>query len=122
MIVEEGYQYHDGKDQDQDESWVDFEAMEVEEARSRRKDPRSYSTIFCFNQCLTGPSEKATGPKVANAINMMMIGFNILAMTYTLKGQWVWLVSLNICFGIIAQMLMWCVQFSDPGVLSRQQD
>ncbi len=76
--------------------------MEVEEARARRKDPRSFSTILCFNKCLTGPPEKSTSPKVANAVNIVMIGFNILAMTYTLKGQWIWLVSLNVCIGIIA--------------------
>jgi hypothetical protein len=44
MIVEE----QNEENHDLDKSWVDFEEMEVEEARARRKDPRSFSTIFCY--------------------------------------------------------------------------
>ena len=50
IIIEEEDEAILGKDDvnDPDQSWVDFEEMEVEEARARRRDPRSFSTIFCF--------------------------------------------------------------------------
>ena len=51
---------------------------------------------------MSGPSEKATSPKVANAVNIIMLLFNILAMSYTLKGEWTWLLSLNILIGTIS--------------------
>jgi len=87
---------------DLEKSWVDFDAMEVEEARAKRKDPRSFSQIFCWKQCVTGPQDKSTSPKVVNAINIFMIAFNLLALTYTFKGSWTWLVSLNIFVGLIS--------------------
>jgi len=97
--------------------------MELEEAMRRRKDPRSNSQIICCKRCLVGPSEKSTSPKVANTVNLLMIGFNILSICYTLRGEELaWLVSLNIGLGLIAQMLMWCVQCSDPGIINRNQD
>ena len=31
-----------------DQEWTQFDMMELEEARSKKKDPKSFSTIFCF--------------------------------------------------------------------------
>ena len=96
--------------------------MELEEARSRRKDPRSFSEIFCFKQCVSGPREKSRSALVANLVNALMLAFNVLMLTYALKGCWVWFSYMNIGIGLVAQVLMWCVQCSDPGILSREQD
>ena len=70
-----------------------------------------------------GPSAKSTSPKVANIVNMIMIGFNILTICYTLRGEWAnWLVAINIVLGCLTQALMWCVMCSDPGIINRNQD
>lgn len=90
-------------------AWVEFDMVELEQAKRRRKDPRSFSEIFCFKKCLSGPSEKSTSPKIANAVNIIMLCFNILMASYGLDMTWQWLIYLNICFGLIAQVLMWCV-------------
>ena len=95
--------------EDVDDDWVEFGVVELEEAMQRRKDPRSFSEIICFKQCLVGPSEKSKAPKIANAVNILMISFNVLTISYTLEGQWSWLVALNIGLGCLTQLLMWCV-------------
>lgn len=105
QIIEE----QEGEGGDVDDEWVEFGVMELEEAMSRRKDPRSFSQIFCCGKCLTGPSEKNTSPYVANTINIVMILFNVLMYSYTLKGMWQWLIYLNIGLGLLTSMLMWCV-------------
>ena len=74
-ILEGGY--------DVDDDWVEFDVMEIEEALRRKKDPRSFSEPFCFRKCLVGPPEKKTSSIVANSVNILMIMFNILAMTYS---------------------------------------
>ena len=94
--------------------------MELEEAMKRRKDPRSMSQILCGGRCLLGPSEKSTSPKVANTINILMILCNLLTVFYTLRGESLaWLISLNVALGCLTSILMWCVQCSDPGIISR---
>ena len=76
--------------------------VEVEEAMRRKSDPSSFSQIICGKRCLTGPSAKSTSPKVANTVNIVMIGFNILTISYTLRGEWFsWLVALNIVLGCL---------------------
>ena len=94
---------------DVDDDWVEFDVMEIEEALRRKKDPRSFSEPFCFGKCLVGPPEKKTSSIVANSVNIIMIMFNIVAMTYSCQGAWSWLISLNIIIGILTQILMWCV-------------
>ena len=109
-------------EKDDDEDWVDFGVMELEEAKQRKKDPVSNSRICCWKKCLMGPKEKASSPMTANAVNFVMIAFNVLALSYTMHGEWIWLCSLNIGIGMISSMLMWCVMCSDPGISSRNQD
>ena len=54
---------------------------------------------------------------------MIMIGFNVLTISYTLRGEWFsWLVAFNIVLGCLVQVLMWCVMCSDPGIINRNQD
>lgn len=60
-------------------------------------------------------------PYVTNLINFIMIGFNIAAMTYTLKNSWTWLIAINLTLGCLTSIFMWCVMFSDPGIQSRNQ-
>ena len=93
--------------------------MEVEAAMRRRKDPRSRSRILCYGTCLTGPAEKGTSAVVANVLNFVIIIFNVVMITYTIRGSWVWLGSINIALGVISQVLMFCVMLSDPGVINR---
>lgn len=93
--------------------------FELEEARGQSRDPRSFSRIMCFKQCFRGPAEFRTGPVVANVINIIMLILNALAMFIFLERNLIWLVSLNIVLGFLTQVLMWCVQCSDPGVMKR---
>ena len=58
-------------------------------------------------------------PLITNILNFMIIGFNIAAIPYTLDYSWTWLVSINVAFGCLANIFMWCVMFSDPGIQSR---
>ena len=69
-----------------------------------------------------GPKRTSTQPKVTNVINSVMIALNIVTITYAMAGMWTWLVSINIAFGCITQMLIWCVMCSDPGIVNREQD
>ena len=96
--------------------------MEVEEAMRRRKDPRSLSRILCYGKCLTGPSNKGTSAVIANMLNLILIGFNIVMVCYTLKESWIWLCSISIAFGVISSIFMCLVMLSDPGVINRKQD
>ena len=93
--------------------------MELEEARGQKKDPRSFSRIRCFGKCLCGPEGLNSGPKVANTINFIMLVLNFLSMSVFLEGNLTWLVAANIILGIMTQILMWCVQCSDPGIINR---
>lgn len=105
-----------------DEEWVDFGVVELEEAKQRKKDPGSFSVICCWKKCLMGPKEKSSSPKIANGVNFMMLAFNVLTLSYTMRDEWIWLTSLNIGIGMISSMLMWCVMCSDPGIINRNQD
>ena len=52
-----------------------------------------------------------------------MILCNLLTVLYTLRGESLaWLISLNMALGCVTSILMWCVQCSDPGIISRDQD
>ena len=88
---------------------------ENELAQAQGADPTSRSRIVCKGKCLMGPAGTKS-PLVTNIINFIMIGFNVLAIPYTLEGAWTWLVSINIAFGCRAQLFMWCVMCSDPGI------
>ena len=68
-----------------------------------------------------GP-EGSNSPIVTNVINLIMIGLNILCLGYTLKGSWIWLISINIVIGCMTSIFMWCVMFSDPGIQNRNQN
>ena len=82
--------------------WVEFDMIELEEARARKKDPRSFSRICCFKKCVIGPVENSKSPIVANTLNIIMIGFNVLTATYTMQDHWSWLIYVNILIGMIA--------------------
>ena len=94
----------------------------MEEAKQRKKDPTSFSRIICCGKCLVGPKDKNGNIYVANIVNILMIALNITMVSYTLLWSYVWLTSINIGIGVIAQVLMWCVQCSDPGIINRNQD
>ena len=110
------------KDSVNNEGWVEFDQLEVENAMSKGNDPRSWSRIICNGCCLLGPKESSTSPVVTNFINFAMIGLNIGAMLYALHGMWNWLSWIAIALGCLTQVLIWFVQCSDPGILHRDQD
>lgn len=110
------------KDSVNNEGWVEFDQLEVENAMSKGNDPRSWSRIICNGCCLLGPRESSTSPIVTNIINFAMISLNIAAMLYALHGMWNWLSWIAIALGCLTQVLIWFVQCSDPGILHREQD
>ena len=115
--VEPGNQLKDTND-----SWVDFGVMELEMAAQNKKDMSSKSRIKCNKRCLLGPQSKSNSAIITNILNFAMIGFNVAALTYGLKGTWTWLICINLVFGLLAQLCMFCVMCSDPGIISRDQD
>ena len=108
------------EDEKDDKSWVEFDVMEIEIAKQRKKDPRSFSQILCWGNCLLGPEDSSTSAKVANAVNIMMIGFNMLMASWVFWANWRFVAGANVFLGVLVQLLMWCVQCSDPGVISRE--
>ena len=112
----------DSQVEDEDEQWVEFDVLELEEAKQRKKDPRSFSRIICCGKCLVGPEDKNGNTYVANIVNFVMLGFNIVMISYTMKDEYIWLTSLSLFVGCLTQMFMWFVQCSDPGIINRNQD
>ena len=108
--------------EEQEDTWQEFDIVELEEAKQRKKDPTSFSRVICFGKCLVGPKEKNGNVYVANIVNISMIAFNTVMLSYNLKERWIWLTILTIVIGCITQILMWCVQCSDPGIVNRKQD
>ena len=86
---------------DINEEWSEFSDDELEDGFGQGYDPATKSRIICFNKCLVGPAG-SNSPIVTSIINIMMIGFNILTLAYTLRGSWYWAISLNIFIGMMA--------------------
>ena len=101
-----------------EEEWDEFTIHEHEAAQRAGKDPSSRSRICCRRKCLMGPAGTKS-PLVTNILHFMIIGFNVAAIPYTLDYSWTWLASINIAFGCLANIFMWCVMCSDPGIQSR---
>jgi len=99
-----------------------FSVLELEAAEQKKKDTSSQSRITCGRRCVKGPKAKSRAPCVTNTVILLMVALNILSVVYSLQGEWIWLTTANIVLGLIVTILMWCVQCSDPGILSRDQN
>ena len=69
---------------DTDASWVEFDILELEDARTRKKDPRSFSRIVCWNLCIMGPGEKGGSSYLATIVNMIILALNVAMLSYIL--------------------------------------
>ena len=79
-------------------------------AAAQGNDPRIWSRIICCGKCNVGPKESSTSPKVTHAINLIMIGLNVATIFVILDDSgWKVLAILNVCLGVLAQILMACV-------------
>ena len=101
-------------------------SMEFEEQRQEpevqeyhvEKEPKhvSNSQRFC-GCCITGPRDKAKMPIIANTVIFLALAANGASLAY-LWPDWKPLTIGNLALGVVSLILMWVVQFSDPGIQS----
>ena len=96
---------------------MEFPPEEVQEYHVEKVPKHeSNSQRFC-GCCITGPKDKATMPIIANIFMFVALASNAASLAY-LWPDWKPLTIANLALGVISLILMWVVQFSDPGIQS----
>jgi len=101
----------------------EFNVLELEEARSRQKDPSSRTRRICCKLCILGPSDQQGTPIIAIGLTLIaaMLVHLLTFIVYENAQAWQTLGFVTCGFSLTTLLLMFVVMCSDPGIQTRDK-